>query len=168
MRSSDVCKSLLMGCESGDKSAFTPSTRTVRLLSHAWVGRNGSPSVRPRRGDTGESVSVGRAVGQRYRHGWHRAALRVWLRVCRTARLISRRPQPLTSKPASQHLTNLDHVNLPKYHPAPIVKLINVKRCKAQNWEATGTTCRIVPSLAIRWSHNPGKPAQNGSHTRGS
>jgi hypothetical protein len=72
-------------------------------------------------------------------------------------RLPGHRAQPPTAQPPPQHLTHLNHRNLPKRHlPQPPRRMTWTDRIP-EAINPHGTTRRVVPSLATGWSHPRGR-----------
>lgn len=70
------------------------------------------------------------------------------------SRRLGDRPLTLTPQPQPQHLSNLDHTNLPVRHRHLPDPSIGGGESTGNGTAAGGP--RVVPSLADRWSHAPG------------
>src|SRR5690606_37532887 len=66
------------------------------------------------------------------------------------------RTQTLAAQPQAQHLTNLEHTNLPERHRRPSVTTAQTAAIRPTAAPAP-VDPRVVPSLAKRWSHAPGE-----------
>ena len=66
------------------------------------------------------------------------------------------RPEPLPGQPQPEHLSNLEHTHLPERHGRLLIPLTGTAASAPLNGTGAGGPAKVVPSLALRWSHATG------------
>lgn len=88
-----------------------------------------------------DRINPGLAGQARGLRGLHIAARSLAVHPCTAGH----HPQPLTLQPAPQHLTNLNHADLPESHPATSTSVNPDVTIKRTTHRPTPATRRVVP-----------------------